>query len=132
MSKRKQNRIDFYNMLVTATEVDFQDWCEELALDYLEKRSFLILEFYSAFKHIYDYFKGLYIKDDIKKFYCEFDNDNQDMIITVKYETYKVEESIIEEMKEYFSPTDIDDYDSFEIEFTSEKDKTIKLVFSKG
>ena len=45
MSKRKQNRIDFYNMLVTATEVDFQDWCEELALDYLEKRSFLILEF---------------------------------------------------------------------------------------
>ncbi len=132
MSKRRQNRIDFYNMLVSSPEEDFHDWCEELVEDFLEKRAYLILDYYSAFKHIYDYFKSSYISEDIRKFYCEFKDDNNDMIITVKYNNYKIDNSFIKDINNYFLPTECDDYLDFELIYDSEKDKTIKLVFSKG
>ena len=134
MSRNKQNRIDFYNMLVSSSEQDFHDWCEELITEeeYLEKRSFLILDFYSAFNAIYNYFKKSFISDDISKFFCEFNKENTEMTIVVKYESYKIEESFLEEINEYFAITDDSDYDSFKVVYDHNKDKTLKLIFSKG
>lgn len=133
MSK-KRDRIDFYNMLVHSSENTFDEWCSEITseAEFLEKRSFLLLEFYSAFKRIYDYFSHSYIKDDIRKFYCEFSIDNRSMVITIKFTEYTIEESLIKELESYFHPYTNDDYSEFEIELKPGNDKSLKLLFMKG
>ena len=133
---RKRDRIDFYNMLVHSSENTFDEWCSEITseAEYLEKRSFLLLEFYSAFKKIYDYFCHCFIKNDIRKIYCEFSKDNSSMEITVKFNDYKVnlDDSFTKELLGEFYPFPGDDYDDFEIELKPGNDKSLKLIFLKG
>lgn len=137
MAKRK-NRIDFYKTLVCpdevrSGEVDFFDWCNDVisAESYLEKRSYLLLEFYSAFRKIYEYFTESFITNDIYKMTCDFNEDEESMTVTVKYQTYTIEKSFIDDLYTNFSPCETDDYDRFELETKSEKHNIVKLVFYK-
>jgi len=137
MSNKKPNRIDLFNNLVFPDEVRsgkirFKVWCTDLISqeDYLEKRSFLLLDFYSAFRKIFDFFIKEDRIDDAKKFYCEFTSDDE-MSVTLKNKS-SFKSSFIDEINKYFTPKQKDDYDSFEVEFTNDKHNIVKLTFLRG
>ena len=71
---KKKDRVDFFKSLVCPSEVrtgdtPFESWCEEIASkeEYLEKRSFLILDFYSAFRKVFSYFSDSYLTEELKR-----------------------------------------------------------------
>ena len=62
MSKVKYTRINLFNTLVYPDEVasgewNFKNWCNSLQSEeeYLTQRSYLLLDFYSAFRKIYNF-----------------------------------------------------------------------------
>lgn len=137
MSNKKPNRIDLFNNLVFPEEVSsgkigFKIWCTELISqeEYLEKRSFLLLDFYSAFRKIFDFFIKEDRIDDAKKFYCEFKTDDE-MSVTLKNKS-SFNPKFLEEISQYFDPKTKDDYDSFEVEFVNGKHNIVKLTFLRG
>ena len=135
---KKKDRIDFFKFLVCPPDVrdgetPFESWCNEIISkeEYLENRSFLILEFYSAFRKVYDYFSDSYLSDELYKLYCTFSDNDSVMIVTAKYNNYRIEDSFIKELKKYFYPDSDDDYTEFEVIYDHAKHNTVKLKFSK-
>ena len=53
------------------------------------------------------------------------------MIVTAKYNNYRIEDSFIKELKKYFYPDSDDDYTEFEVIYDHAKHNTVKLKFSK-
>lgn len=135
---KKKDRVDFFKSLVCPSEVrsgdtPFESWCEEIASkeEYLEKRSFLILDFYSAFRKVFSYFSDSYLTEELYKLYCTFSDNDSVMIVTAKYNNYRIEDSFIKELKKYFYPDGDDDYTEFEVIYDHAKHNTVKLKFSK-
>ena len=62
---------------------------------------------------------------------CDFNEDEETMTVTVKYQTYTIEKSFIDDLYTNFSPCETDDYARFELETKSEKHNIVKLVFYK-
>ena len=132
----KKTRIDFYKSMVCPVKVrngfiPFNDWCTNNIppIEYLEIRSFLILDFYTAFKKLYEYIINGFSPKDINDLYCDFDNDN--MIITIKFcKKICIDNDFINNLKTVFNPTITDDYKKIFIIYNEKiKKGIIKISF---
>lgn len=142
MSKVKYTRINLFNTLVYPDEVasgewNFKNWCNSLQSEeeYLTQRSYLLLDFYSAFRKIYNfYFSGILDGEDIhlRKLYCDFSSDNTEMIITVRYKKpHDMDQSFYDAVSVFFDVDPGDSYDEFEMEPPGDEHKSLKLIFRK-
>ena len=140
MAKVKYTRINLFNTLVCPEEIDsgewnFDEWCHTLQdrETYLAQRSFLLLDFYSAFRKIYNFFVASSNDETpLRKLYCSFSDDNQEMLITVKYRNPKeIDPSYFDSIGTFFDIDPGDTYDDFEYEAPSESHKSLKLYFRK-
>jgi len=141
MAKVNYTRINLFNSLVCPDDIDagewtFDDWCDELTSNetYLQKRSYLLLDFYSAFRKIYNFFFCHHGEDTghIRKFYCSFSPDGNEMVITVKYKNPKeMDPSFFDALGRYFDIDPGDTYSDFEIEPPGEEHNSLKLLFYK-
>jgi len=136
MSTKKPNRIDLFNLLVYPydaqqfSEEEFKAWCHDVSKEeYLEKRSFLLLDFYAAFRKLFLFFTRNYVVD-AKKFYCEFDGRKK-MHVTLK-STKPIPKAIVAEMETFFQPDKKDSYSDFAVQYQNEKHNTVRLTFFKG
>ena len=142
MAKANYTRINLFNTLVCPDEIEsgewsFEEWCDELKSkeDYLQKRSYLLLDFYSAFRKIYNFF-FTYNNDDgtshIRKFYCSFSPSGDEMIITIKYKNpWDIDKSFFDALGRYFDIDPGDTYQDFEIEPPCDEHNSLKLIFYK-
>jgi hypothetical protein len=142
MAKVNYTRINLFNSLVCPDEIDngewtFDDWCDERKSNetYLQKRSYLLLDVYSAFRKIYNFF-FCHKEDDedthIRKFYCSFSPDGKEMVITVKYKKPRdIDPSFFDALGRYFDIDPGDTYDDFDIEPPCEEHNSLKLIFYK-
>jgi len=142
MAKVSYTRINLFNTLVCPSEIEsgewnFKDWCTTLQNeeDYFSDRSYLLLDFYSAFRKVYNFFfaSDVYANEGhIRKFYCSFSEDNREMVITVKYKKPKeIDKSFFDALELYFDVDINDSYDEFEMEPPGEAHNSLKLIFRK-
>lgn len=142
MPKVKYTRINLFNTLVYPDEVasgewNFRNWCNTLQTkeEYLAQRSYLLLDFYSAFRKVYNfYFSGILDEEDmqLRKLYCEFSSDNTEMIITVKYKHPRDrDKSFYDAVAVFFDVDPSDSYDDFHMEPPCSEHKSLKLIFRK-
>lgn len=136
MSSKKPNRIDLFNLLVYPYEVqlfpeeEFKAWCHELSKEeILEKRSFLLLDFYTAFRKIFLFFTKEY-EVDAKKFYCEFDGRKK-MHVTLKRSKH-ISKAVLDQIQTFFHPDKKDTYTDFVVQYQNEKHNSVRLTFFKG
>ena len=143
MAKVSYTRINLFNTLVCPEEIDsgewsFEEWRNSLETkeEYLAQRSYILLDFYSAFRKLYNFFfaSSVDIKDDhIRKFYCDFSEDNCEMVITIKYKKpRKIDPSFFEALGRFFDIDPGDTYDEFKIEPPGDKHNSLKLIFIKN
>ncbi len=143
MAKVSYTRINLFNALVCPDEIEsgewtFEEWCHTLQSkeDYLADRSYLLLDFYSAFRKIYNFFFATDIEtkeNKIRKFYCDFSEDGSEMVITIKYKKPKnIDPSYFEAIGLFFDTDAGDTYTDFEIDPPCESHNSLKLIFKKG
>ena len=142
MTKAKYTRINLFNTLVcpdeiSSGEISFNEWWNNVQNeeDYLTKRSYQLLDFYSAFRKIYNFF---YLSDPdnkgakIRKLYCDFSEDSNEMILTVKYKKDKdIDPSFYEAVSTFFDIDPGDTYNDFDFEPPGESHNSLKLIFRK-
>lgn len=135
---KKKDRIDFFKYLVCPDEIrsnddDFENWVKNCIEDcdsekLLEHRTFLILDHYDIFRKLYDYATNSYLYDDMSDIIINFPEDS--VKIVIKFNEYKVESSLLDELEKYFSR--IEDFgfilDSVE---DSPKHNKVTLNFSR-
>lgn len=135
----KKNRIDFYKDLVCPDEVrsdytPFEEWYHGSLskAKVLEDRSFSILDYYSAFRKLYDYIVRNFAPEELKKVYCEFNEAKETMGITLAFmeNTINMNKTFLKEIESEFSPDDDDDYDRLTVILT-EKDNSVKMNFKR-
>ena len=140
MSKVKYTRINLFNDLVCPTEItsgewSFDEWCTTLKdqEQYLAQRSYLLLDFYSAFRKVYNFFIASDVDEtNIRKLYCNFSDDNTEMIIVVKYKNPRdIDPSYFESIATFFDVDPGDTYDDFDVEPPCESHNSLKLYFRK-
>ena len=142
MPKVKYTRINLFNTLVYPDEVasgewNFRNWCNTLQTkeEYLAQRSYLLLDFYSAFRKVYNfYFSGILEDEDIqvRKLYCDFSSDNMEMVITVKYKhPLSKDQSFYDAVGVFFDVDPGDTYNEFHIESPGAEHKSLRLIFRK-
>lgn len=140
MGKVDYTRIDLFNTLVRAEddEQTFEDWHSSLCteVEVLQHRSYLLLEFYSAFRKLYNFFfaSGIDTADaKIRQFYCLFNKDGTEMTVKVKYKNiHDIDPSFFDVLGTFFDVDPGDNYDDFEIKPPCDDHKsTLWLIFYK-
>jgi hypothetical protein len=133
----KKNRVDFYKQLVCPDDVrheytPFNEWYQG-TLDkavLLENRSYSLLDYYSAFRKLYDYIVDSFAPEEINKIYCEFSDSKDAMNTTIEFakDDINMNRAFAEQLEEEFSPSIDDDYDALTV-IVTEKKNTAKLNF---
>lgn len=132
---KKKDRIDFFKYLVCPDEIrsnsdQFEEWVKNCIQDcdsekVLEYRTFLILDHYDIFRKLYDYTTNSYLYDDMNDIHIDFPDG--DVKITIKFESYKVESTLLSEIENHFSS--LEDF-GFQLDSVEDSPKHNKVTLS--
>lgn len=135
---KKKDRIDFFKYLVCpedirANEDLFEEWIKNYihkdeSQDIIEYRSFLILEYYELFKKTYSYIMNSELCEEMSDVRIDFSED--EIKLSIKFDSYKTDTSLLDEVERYFSALEDDGYDLTSVEDSSKHNK-VTLSFSR-
>lgn len=133
---KNKDRINFFKYLVCPEDIrsdinQFEDWIKNYidsdneTQDVIEYRSFLILDNYDLFKLVYEYVTESSLFEDMTDVKIDF--ANSEIKLSIKYESYKVDKSLLDEVKDYFSELSDNGYI---LESVTDSDKHNKVILN--
>lgn len=133
---KNKDRINFFKYLVCPEDIrsdinQFEDWIKNYidsdneTQDVIEYRSFLILDNYDLFKLVYEYVTESSLFEDMTDVKIDF--ANSEIKLSIKYESYKVDKSLLDEVEDYFSELSDNGYI---LESVTDSDKHNKVILN--
>ena len=133
---KNNDRINFFKYLVCPEDIrsninQFEDWIKNYidsdneTQDVIEYRSFLILDNYDLFKLVYEYVTESSLYEDMADVKIDF--TNSEIKLSIKYESYKVDKSLLDEVEDYFSELSDNGYI---LESVTDSDKHNKVILN--
>ena len=133
---KNKDRINFFKYLVCPEDIrsdinQFEDWIKNYiesdneTQDVIEYRSFLILDNYDLFKLVYEYVTESSLYEDMTDVKIDF--ANSEIKLSIKYESYKVDKSLLDEVEDYFSELSDNGYI---LESVTDSDKHNKVILN--
>lgn len=133
---KNKDRINFFKYLVCPEDIrsdinQFEDWIKNYidsdneTQDVIEYRSFLILDNYDLFKLVYEYITESSLYEDMTDVKIDF--ANSEIKLSIKYESYKVDKSLLDEVEDYFSELSDNGYI---LESVTDSDKHNKVILN--
>ena len=133
---KNKDRINFFKYLVCPEDIrsdiiQFEDWIKNYidsdneTQDVIEYRSFLILDNYDLFKLVYEYVTESSLYEDMTDVKIDF--ANSEIKLSIKYESYKVDKSLLDEVENYFSELSDNGYI---LESVTDSDKHNKVILN--
>ena len=133
---KNKDRINFFKYLVCPEDIrsdinQFEDWIKNYidsdneTQDVIEYRSFLILDNYDLFKLVYEYVTESSLYEDMTDVKIDF--ANSEIKLSIKYESYKVDKSLLDEVEDYFSELSDNGY---VLESVTDSDKHNKVILN--
>lgn len=133
---KNKDRINFFKYLVCPEDIrsdinQFEDWIKNYIdsdnepQDVIEYRSFLILDNYDLFKLVYEYVTESSLYEDMTDVKIDF--ANSEIKLSIKYESYKVDKSLLDEVEDYFSELSDNGYI---LESVTDSDKHNKVILN--
>lgn len=133
---KNKDRINFFKYLVCPEDIrsdinQFEDWIKNYidsdneTQDVIEYRSFLILDNYDLFKLVYEYVTESSLYEDMTDVKIDF--ANSEIKLSIKYESYKVDKSLLNEVEDYFSELSDNGYI---LESVTDSDKHNKVILN--
>lgn len=133
---KNKDRINFFKYLVCPEDIrsdinQFEDWIKNYidsdneTQDVIEYRSFLILDNYDLFKLVYEYVTESSLFEDMIDVKIDF--ANSEIKLSIKYESYKVDKSLLDEVEDYFSELSDNGYI---LESVTDSDKHNKVILN--
>lgn len=133
---KNKDRINFFKYLVCPEDIrsdinQFEDWIKNYidsdneTQDVIEYRSFLILDNYDLFKLVYEYVTESSLFEDMTDVKIDF--ASSEIKLSIKYESYKVDKSLLDEVEDYFSELSDNGYI---LESVTDSDKHNKVILN--